>query len=284
MTQTISHWRVPDEAWDSHVHIFSRPPDAVIGGRAFALPHAPMEALLAMHHSLQISRAVLIQVGHLGAPVDGLLKQLEQGQGRYSGVARLSKNVSDADIAMLHRHGVRGCRFYWVDFLNEHTPVDEFRAVVERIAKYGWHVLLHVQGKDLLAHEKLFRECPVPIVIDHLAHLGPGQELLEAAMELILDLQRTRETYVKLASNDRWSKRGAPDYADLIPLYRRVIDNDVTRVLWATDWPHVLYKNPSNPIDPPPDDRDLLALLLNTCRTQTEVDTILRDTPARLYA
>lgn len=272
---------VPAGAWDTHVHIFDDPPPMMIHGEPIPFPHAPAAALDAMHAGIGIDHAVIVD-GALGGP-EMLIGQLARSGGRYAGVAWIDETVSDDVLARLADAGVRGARFYFVDFLGHPVHPDSFVRTAERIAKLGWHALIFAEPKDLLAHEAVLRAAPLPLVIDHLGHVPFDEGQHQPALELMLDLQSSRETYLKISCGDRRSRAGPPDYADAIPFTRRAIDNDPARVIWATDWPHVLYKDMNHLGCPPPDPRDLIALLFAYCRTQQEVDLILRDTPARLY-
>lgn len=273
--------KVPAGAWDTHVHILNNPPPVMVRGRAVPFPHAPADALDAMLVQIGVDHAVIVD-GALGG-TEVLIGQLEASAGRYRGVALVNEGVSDADLQRLHAAGVRGARFYFVDFMGPPQDPDAYRRAVDRIARLGWHALVFLQPKDLIAHEKLLRETPVPIILDHMCEIDLRDGLEQPAMALMLDLQSSRDAYIKVSCGDRRSLLGAPDYADDIPFARKAIDNDPARVVWGTDWPHVLYKHYSNPVDPMPDDRDLMRLALSYCRSQAEVDAILRDNPARLY-
>ncbi len=272
---------IPAGSWDTHVHLFDNPQPMRIGDRLIPFPHAPADALDAMLHRLGLDQAVIVD-GALGG-TDVLIDQLDAGKGRYRGVAVVNDSVSDADLDRLHAAGVRGARFYFVDFMGRPQDPEAYRHAIDRIARRGWHALVFLQPKDLIAHEKLLRDTPVPIVIDHMSEIRIADGLEQPAMALMLDIQSSRDAYIKISCGDRRSLVGAPGYDDDIPFVRKVVENDPAKVLWGTDWPHVLYKHVSNPIDPMPDDRDLMRLLLRYCRTQADVDAILRDNPAKLY-
>ncbi len=279
--QSANGFSIPAGSWDTHVHIFDNPPPMQIGNRLIPFPHAPADALDAMLHRLGLDHAVIVD-GALGG-TEILIAQLEQSRGRHRGVAVVNDRVSDHDLDRLHAAGVRGARFYFVDFMGPPQDPDAYKRSIDRIARLGWHALIFVQPKDLIAHEKVLRETPVPIVIDHLSEIRIADGLEQPAMALMLDIQSSRDAYVKISCGDRRSLVGAPGYEDDIPFARKAIDNDPSKVIWGTDWPHVLYKHVSNPVDPMPDDRDLMRLVLSYCRTQAEVDAILRDNPAKLY-
>ncbi len=62
-----------------------------------------------------------------------------------------------------------------------------FRRTVERIAPLGWHVVLHVLAEDLIAHEALFREVRIPVMVDHMAHLDLDDADGARAFDLLVE-------------------------------------------------------------------------------------------------
>ena len=91
--------------------------------------------------------------------------------------------------------------------------------------------------------------------------------------------------WIKVCNSDRWSPAGPPTYADAIPFGRALMENGSSRLIWATDWPHVMYKDPRNIGAPPPDDADLLELLYAFADDDaTLIRQTLVENPPRLYS
>ena len=63
----------------------------------------------------------------------------------------IDESFTDADIAALHDAGVRGTRFNFVAHLGGAPELDEFWRIVDRVAPFGWHIVLHFDAKDLAA-------------------------------------------------------------------------------------------------------------------------------------
>ncbi len=143
---------------------------------------------------------------------------------------------------------------------------------------------MHVDPANLLELADTIASLPLPVVIDHCAHLDTALGMEQPALRTLLELARLPHCWMKLSSLDRWAPSGAPGYDEAVELGRIVASTAPRRLLWATDWPHVMYKDPRSPGDPPPRPADLLALLH---RIVGDDDALLRqvlvDNPARLY-
>ncbi len=73
------------------------------------------------------------------------------------------------------------------------------------------------------------------------------------------------------------SEAGPPGYDDLVPVARALIEARPEGILWGSNWPH------SSLDVSPPDDADLLDLLLAAAPDPRLQRLILADNPARLY-
>lgn len=59
----------------------------------------------------------------------------------------IDESFTDADIARLNEAGVRGTRFNFVAHLGGAPELDVYWRIVERVAKFGWHIVLHFDAK-----------------------------------------------------------------------------------------------------------------------------------------
>ena len=197
--------------------------------------------------------------------------------GRYRGVAVIDDRTTEQDLERMHEAGVRGARSNFAGFLGM-TPDDGlFRRTVERIGRRGWHVIVHGWAEDLIEHEALFREVRIPVVLDHMGHLDLTRDQDKRALDIVLDLLRRDNWWIKLSNGDRVSNDGPP-YADAIPLGRTLAEAVPERAIWGTDWPHVLYKKPWMA-----NDGDLLSLLADYVPDEATRNRILVDNPQALY-
>jgi 2-pyrone-4,6-dicarboxylate lactonase len=81
----------------------------------------------------------------------------------------------------------------------------------------------------------------------------------------------------KVSGAERLSVSGPPDYADVVPFARHIVETFPDRVIWGTDWPH-----PNVPNDMP-DDGELVDLFARIVDDPALRQKILVDNPTRLY-
>ncbi|MDE0351048.1 MAG: amidohydrolase family protein, partial [Gammaproteobacteria bacterium] len=83
--------------------------------------------------------------------------------------------------------------------------------------------------------------------------------------------------WTKVSCPERLSVSGPPDYADVVPFARHLVERFPDRVLWGTDWPHPNMKSHM------PDDGHLVDFLPRIARTEALRQALLVDNPMRLY-
>ena len=268
---------LPPLSCDTHCHVFgpkARFPYAE--RRPYTPPEAPFEKLRALHDHLGIDRAVVVQSAIHGTDNGAMLDALGHSGGRYRGVANLGGTETDAEIERLHAVGVRGVRFNFVRFLGGPPDLAVFRRAVDQVSGVGWHVTIHVTMDDLAEHADLFKTLPLPVMIEHMAHVDVAAGLDQPAFRFLLDLIRDHGWWSKIANGDRISVTGTP-YHDVVPFAHAIIEADPDRVIWGTDWPHPKYQKII------PDDGDLVELLYAYAPDADIRRRILVDNPARLY-
>jgi predicted TIM-barrel fold metal-dependent hydrolase len=267
----------PPGACDAHCHIF---------GPAFRFPYVPertytppdsgIESLERFQERLGLSRAVFVQASCHGTDNSAMVDALLRGRGRYAGVAMIDDSFTNADLGALHDAGVRAARFNFVAHLGGAPDMEVFWRIVARVGSLGWHVVLHFDAVDLPAYIGLLDRLPVPYVIDHMARVDAAAGLDQEPFAGLCELLRDERAWVKVSGAERLSADGPPDYADVVPFARRVIELAPHRVLWGTDWPHPNVRRM-------PDDGDLVDLLAAFAPDEATRNRILVDNPARLY-
>jgi predicted TIM-barrel fold metal-dependent hydrolase len=279
-------YQAPPGAWDCHFHVFEH---GTATRAASTGAYRPMEAtaalLDAMHARIGIQYGVAVQSTAEVAEYGAFAAMLQRNP-RLRGVARFTEDLTDQDIERLHAAGVRGLRFAFASFMKQQrVSRDVFHRAVARVQPLGWHIKVHVEGPDLLELEDWLRPLKAPLVIDHMAHMRPEGGVEQPAMRLLLDLHRRDNVWVLLCNSDRWSAEGAPNYADGLPIARAVLRNAPERIIWGTDWPHPMYRNPFLPGEPPPDDAGLLAFLARAADEDAGLlQKVLVDNPGRLFS
>jgi 2-pyrone-4,6-dicarboxylate lactonase len=272
----------PPGSWDTHFHVFDTTdtanPDAV-----YSLFDAPMAALDQMHRTIGIDRGVLVQATSITPDHSRLIAHLRSNP-RLMGIANISDETSDAVLGELDSAGVRGGRFHFAAFVKKRPEMNMFHRSVARMAEIGWHVLVHVEMSDLIELAPMLKMLPIPVVIDHVAHLRIRDGMQSPGFQTLLELNSHDNIWIKMSDGDRWSDAGAPSYADFVPFAREIIASGSERLLWGTDWPHVLYKTPTNLSDAPPDAGHLMNLLFAfTDNDASIVNRLLVQNPRKLY-
>ncbi len=267
----------PPGACDAHCHIFgpaARFPFAP--DRTYTPPDSGYDDLEVLQDRLGLSRAVFVQASCHGTDNSAMVDALIRGDGRFAGVAMVDDTFTDADLGALHDAGVRAVRFNFVAHLGGAPDMDAFWRIVGRVAPLGWHVVLHFDAVDLPAYGDVLARLPVPYVIDHLARIDAAAGLDQEPFVRLVELLADDRAWVKVSGAERLSAEGPPDYADVVPFARTVIERAPDRVLWGTDWPHPNVKQM-------PDDGDLIDVLAAFAPDEATRTRILVENPTRLY-
>lgn len=268
---------IPPLACDSHCHVFgpaSRFPYAE--DRSYTPPDAGFEGLQRLHGTLGFERAVIVQASCHGTDNSALSDALERGAGAYAGVAMIDASTSDSELERLHVLGVRGARFNFVAHLGAAPELSLFNSQIARIAKLGWHAVLHFDARDLPAYGKLLDSLAVPYIIDHIARVEAAAGLDQVPFQSLLDRLRDEKCWVKISGPERVSSDGRAPFLDVVPFVKEVVATAPGRVLWGTDWPHPNVRTM-------PDDGDLVDFLATAIPDRGTRTQILVDNPQVLY-
>jgi D-galactarolactone isomerase len=268
--------KAPPRAVDCHFHIFG--PDAkypYAQKRGYTPPEALVPQYEAMIAVLGIERMVIVHPSVYGTDNRCSLDSMALlGRERCRMVAVVDESIGDAELARMDAAGVRGVRFNLVS-IGSGPSLDRLRAVARRIAPFGWHVQIYIDGEALAALAPLLAELPVPVVVDHMGQIMTAWGLDHPAVDALRRLIDGGRGWVKLCGY-RCSSAGYP-FADVAPLARRLIGSAAERCLWGTDWPHPSLAGTM------PDDGELLDLLADWAPDPALRRKILVDNPAALY-
>lgn len=275
----------PANSCDTHFHIFG-PPETFpfLSTHEYTPPAAPLEHYVKMAAIIGVERGVVVQPSVHGLDNSATLDAIAKSDGRFRGVARIDDKTPKSELQRLHDGGVRGVRFNLLDRPRGNVKLDVLDRCLEHIAEFGWSVDLHIDTKSLLAQEKRIRPMPIPVIIDHIARVKPGEGLIQPAFQLLLDLLKDNHVWVKVSGADKicntqvHSYFGLP-FVEVIPFARAVIAAAPDRVIWGTDWPHSNNFAPGHT----PNDGDLVDLLAEFAPDEQTRKKILVDNPAALY-
>jgi 2-pyrone-4,6-dicarboxylate lactonase len=268
---------LPPQTCDAHCHVFGPAAKFPFApNRPYTPEDAPKEALAALYRHLGIERSVIVQASCHGTDNSAMLDAIATSGGAYRGVAIVDGSFDERAFRALHEGGIRGVRFNFVKHLGGAPDIAVLRAVVDRIAGLGWHIVLHLDAPGLIEFDDLIRSLPIPFVIDHMGRVktadGTGQPAFQALLRL-LELERC---WVKVSGAERISSDGPP-FRDAVAFARALIERAPDRVLWGTDWPH------PNVGRHRPDEADLVDLLPLFAPDEAVRCKVLVENPARLY-
>lgn len=274
--------RVPAGACDTHAHICG-PADffPYAEDRIYTPPDSTLDDYLHLLGTLGVERAVLVQPSVYGTDNRALLDVLARHRHGLRGVAVVEPGISVDEVRALDGAGIRGVRFNLVDHKGERNvvPEDVVRKLAANIAPFGWHIEFLVNLDEAPRFAQQIAGLPVDIVVGHLGYPrgGAGPWSQAASLDAFLRLFETGRCWVKLTGPYRIS--AAPDlpYADVVPLAHRLASVNPERLIWGTDWPHVMNKKPM------PNDGDLTDLLADWLPEAALRERVLVVNPALLY-
>lgn len=276
----VPDFRVPAGSVDAHCHVFG-PADQFPyhPKRKYTPCDASKDQLFALRDHLGFARNVIVQASCHGTDNAALVDALTAAGELARGVAVVSPSISDGELQAMHDAGVRGVRFNFVKRLVDATPREVFVELAARAKALGWHVVVYFEAPDLadltpfledLAREQI-------VVVDHMGRPDVGRPLTDAGFQAFKDLMRDNPTiWTKVSCPERLT-RTAPDYSDVVPFQRDLVETFPDRVLWGTDWPH------PNMHSHTPDDGALVDLIPRIAPTAALQQALLIDNPMRLY-
>lgn len=270
---------LPANACDTHAHICGPLAAYPIVPESLYTPAlAPLSAYRHLLDTLGVTRGVLVQPSVYGTDLRALLDALEQDPLRLRGVAVVPMDVSEAQLAYLHACGVRGVRCNIVDLKHNKgvLPLAELTTLAQRIRPMGWHMefLMHVDAfADL---DQQLKNFPVDVVFGHLGYVPVTRGIATPGFQALLRLMQTGNAWVKLTAPYRLASSAA-DFVDTDIFARALLSAAPERLLWGSDWPHVMVKPPM------PNDGDLFNVFARWVSDQRVRDRILVDNPATLY-
>ena len=273
---------LPDGACDCHAHICG--PAAAYpysAERIYTPPDATLESYRHLLAVLGAARAVLVQPSVYGTDNRAMLAALQAAGPGFRGVTVVEPTISADDVEVLHRAGIRGVRLNLVDRRDGRNavPVEIVRALADRIAPFGWHIEFLVNLDEAPGFAGAIAGLKVPVVLGHLGYPRAGARdwIKSPAFAGLLALPAGGRCWVKLTGPYRISGAADLPYEDVDAVAARLAQAAPGRLIWGSDWPHVMMKKPM------PNDGalcDLLARWIPDAKARTR---ILVENPMELY-
>jgi predicted TIM-barrel fold metal-dependent hydrolase len=273
--------KLPPRSCDTHAHIMGpKARYAYSPARVYTPPDCLLPDYLKMLATLGVERAVLVQPSAYGTDNTVMLEAMKAAGNRFRGVAVVSENISDLDLKMLDTAGVRGMRVNIVDVKNRKAgtlPLDSLKTLARRVAPLGWHMEFLMHADEFPDLDRAFADFPVDIVLGHLGYMKTDKGLHDAGFQALLRLMKAGRAWVKLTGPSRITTSGGLPYADVVPYARALLETNPERVIWGTDWPHVIIKTLM------PNDGDLADLLSEWIPDARLREQVLVRNPEKLY-
>jgi predicted TIM-barrel fold metal-dependent hydrolase len=240
-------FQAPAGSCDAHFHIFGPAEHYPTAGELrYRPPSAPLDAYMALARQIGIERFVFVQPSAYGRDNSCMLDAMRQlGTNRCRGIVDIDETATPrATLLEWHRLGVRGVRVNVSPILGP-TPglAERMRPRIRRLGalmqELGWHLDFLTPGwlvRELLPD---LRALKIDFTVAHLglfpAKDGPDQ----AGFQEFLGLLRGGRCWVKLTGIYRMST--APEFADVVPMARALIETAPERVIWGSDFPHLSF-------------------------------------------
>jgi predicted TIM-barrel fold metal-dependent hydrolase len=269
---------VPQLACDCHAHVFDIARHPYQPTRAYTPPDNPVERLLALHDTLGIARGVLIQASVHGVDNRAVLEGVAAHPHRLRAVAAVTEDITDRELERLNAGGVRGIRVNLVDRGGmPFRSLDALAHMADRIRDMNWHIELLVHVENCPELRRLLTGLNVPVTVGHMGYTRVTVGLDHTGYREFLAVLRDGFGWVKLTGPYRISAQDRFPYDDVAPFARAVVAAAPDRVVWGSDWPHVMLNRPM------PNDGDLLDLMTEWVPDAKIRQRVLVSNPARLY-
>jgi len=271
---------VPRGSVDCHAHIFGPASKYPYGeNRSYTPPDLPLSQLRAMHRTLGVDRLVLVHASVHGTDNSIILDVVASEPMNLRAVAAMTEETTDRELARMRDAGVRGVRVNLVD--RGGMPFRSLAALAraaERIRDLGFHLELLVHVESFPELRELTKTICVPMSVGHIGYTKAGEGGLDhPGFQDFLAMLRDGFFWVKLTGPYRISARSKFPYDDVAAKLQAVIAAAPDRIVWGSDWPHVMVASGM------PNDGDLLDALMEWAPDPVLRNRILVDNPARLY-
>lgn len=269
---------VPQGAVDAHCHVF---------GPAAKFPYSPArkytpcdaskEQLFALRDHLGFSRNVIVQASCHSTDNRALVDALETAGELARGIAFVDETITEHELKEMDRAGVRGVRFNFVKRLVDTVPTEKLKAIADKIRPLGWHVVVYFESQDIDDVTPFLESLNMTVVIDHMGRpdVTKGVDSQEFGKFISL-MERNPDIWCKVSCPERLTQT-PPDYSDVVPFAKTLVELFPNRVLWGTDWPHPNMKSHT------PDDGHLVDVIPQIATTTEQQKALLVTNPMKLY-
>ncbi len=129
---------------------------------------------------LGIERTVVVQPSTYGKDNRCTLEAVATIGPNARCIVVVDESVTDAELDRLTKLGARGIRFFMLP--GAPLPWEVLETMSARVAPFGWHVQLQLDGRDLPAREAMLKRLTSTLVVDHVGKfLEPYRSIIRAS-------------------------------------------------------------------------------------------------------
>ncbi|MBJ7549596.1 amidohydrolase family protein [Marinomonas ostreistagni] len=271
-------YKAPEGAVDAHCHVFG-PADQFPyhPKRKYTPCDASKDQLFALRDHLGFSRNVIVQASCHSTDNAALIDALNAAGELARGVAFIDDSFTLEQLKEFHDAGVRGVRFNFVKRLVDSTPKEVFLSIAEKVKQLDWHIVVYFEAPDLEELIPFLKELGTTIVVDHMGRPDVAKGVDHPDFQRFVNFMAENDNvWCKVSCPERLTLQ-APDYSDVVPFAKTLVEQFPDRVLWGTDWPHPNMKSHV------PDDGHLVDVIPKIATTEALQQKLLVDNPMRLY-
>jgi predicted TIM-barrel fold metal-dependent hydrolase len=264
--------KAPPLACDCHQHIYdpARFPPSKPGSE----PHATVADYRLFQKRLGLQRNIIATPRPYQTDNSVTIDAIAQFAPNARGAATVDPSITDAELEVLNKGGIRAVRFGLGD--NAADFVKTLQPLAKRVSELGWHVDLGANGDQLAALGDLLMDFPSVLVFDHMGRINQPMGVNHPGFAVMMKLLDKGRTYVKLSMAAGDSKDGPPTFADVTKVAQAYVKAAPERMIWGSNWPHPGEANK-------PDDAVVFDLLSQWAPDEKTRHRILVDNPAVLY-
>ena len=266
---------LPPKAADCHCHVFGpRKKYPWAANRLYTPPAVSLDDYLAMLRVTGFERGVMVQTGLYGTDNRFIVDAMKTHPGKLRAIALIGESITDKELRDLAESGVRGFRVNRT--AKTGLQFDVARKLAGRTKEFGWHVQFLLDVEDHPDLDTLLGSFATEVVIDHMGRPDPKKGVNAPGFQALIRLLKSGRGWAKLSAPYRTSLM-PPPYADLTPFAHALVQAAPDRLVWGSDWPHVLLETEM------PNDGDLVDQIAVWVPDEAARRRILVENAERLY-
>jgi predicted TIM-barrel fold metal-dependent hydrolase len=203
-----------------------------------------------------------------------LLDVLEQGKGRFKGIAVVPLGITRTELQAMRDLGVIGIAFNATLYGPEHYA--HTHALLEHLNALDMWLQIQVENEQILPLLALIQSSKVKLLIDHCGRPSVQSGLTSRGFQALLNLGREQRAVVKLSGFQKFSLKPS-NYGDVEPFVEALLEAFTPDAcVWASDWP---FLKATERLDYGP----LLKVFERFVSSPENRRKILWDTPNRVF-